>query len=359
MYTYYQLYKNSKDPVPFRINIVKDAKNLGIKPTARKYKTSPKTVRKWVKRFDEEKKPGLKDRSRRPKRSPNEIKPYWYYKIEEVCSWAKRNNKRINASMIKRKHNIPYSKNTILKVMRKLDFMPQKKRKYQRKRDLREIKAKMKAFEKIQLDIKYLDDIPEMYASFIVHRLPKYQITARDVRTGALFYSYAIEKSSTNVVMFILELASHLEKHKVDLKEVTIQTDNGSEFSTPWNSILDSAFTKAVEHIMKSRHVRIPPGAKTWQSDVEASHRLIEDELYSCEVFSSKDSFFKKAEEYQRFFNLQRNNSYKGGSPKEILQSTDSTIDPEVLIFKPVLIDTLYRKYKHVFKDLSDVELAS
>ena len=165
--------------------------------------------------------------------------------------------------MIKRKHNIPYSKNTILKVMRKLNFMPQKKRKYQRKQDLREIKAKMKAFQKIQVDIEYLDDIPEMYASFIVHRLPKYQITARDVRTGALFYSYAIEKSSTNVVMFILELASHLEKHGVDLKEVTIQTDNGSEFSTSWNSILDSAFTKAVEHIMKSRHLKIPPGAKT------------------------------------------------------------------------------------------------
>ncbi len=36
MYNYYQLYRNSKDPILFRINIIKDAKKIGIKPTARK-----------------------------------------------------------------------------------------------------------------------------------------------------------------------------------------------------------------------------------------------------------------------------------------------------------------------------------
>ena len=129
MFNYYDFYKNSKDPVSYRINIVKDAKRIGIKPTARKYKTSPQTVRKWMKRFDEEKKPGLRDKSKRPKSCPNEIKKYWYFKIEDICNWATNNNKRINAAMIKRKHNIPYSKNTILKVMRELDFMPQKRKK--------------------------------------------------------------------------------------------------------------------------------------------------------------------------------------------------------------------------------------
>ena len=62
MYTYYHLYKNSKDPRSFREKIVKDAKVIGIKPTARKHKTSPQTVRKWLKRFNDEGKPGLKDK---------------------------------------------------------------------------------------------------------------------------------------------------------------------------------------------------------------------------------------------------------------------------------------------------------
>jgi len=36
--------------------------------------------------------------------------------------------------------------------------------------------------EEIQLDIKYLNDI----SYYTRHKLPRYQITARDVRTGVL-----------------------------------------------------------------------------------------------------------------------------------------------------------------------------
>ncbi len=111
----------------------------------------------------------------------------------------------------------------------------------------------MKPFEKVQVDIKYLDDIPEMYGSYIVHKLSGYQITARDVSTEALFYSYAIEKNSTNTTMFILELKEHLERNGIDLKDVTIQTDNGTEFTSPWNCLEDSPFTKAVKLIMGAR----------------------------------------------------------------------------------------------------------
>ena len=37
----------------------------------------------------------------------------------------------------------------------------------EKKRDMREIKSKYRAFEKIQVDIKYLDDIPEFYHDFM------------------------------------------------------------------------------------------------------------------------------------------------------------------------------------------------
>lgn len=50
---------------------------------------------------------------------------------------------------------------------------------------MREVKNKYRAFEKIQVDIKYLDDIPEFYHDFMQFHLPKYQITARCIRTGA------------------------------------------------------------------------------------------------------------------------------------------------------------------------------
>jgi hypothetical protein len=45
----------------------------------------------------------------------------------------------------------------------------------------------MKPFEKIQVDVKYLDDMPEFYPFLIRHRLPRYEYTARDVMTGFTF----------------------------------------------------------------------------------------------------------------------------------------------------------------------------
>jgi transposase len=353
MYSYYELYRNSKDPVQYRAEIVREAQKHGIKRTARKFKTTPKTVRKWIRRFEEEKKPGLHDRSRRPKRSPNQMSRYWYFKVQDVCKEAQRKNKRITAVRIQRKYTVPYSTNTILKVMRETGFLPQKRRKYQRKRDLREIKRQMKVFEKIQVDIKYLDDIPEFYGTYRVFHLPRYQITARCVRTGALFFSYAMEKSSTNTTMFILLLAEHLRRHGVYIADIVFQTDNGTEFTTPWNSLETSAFTNAIERVINAKHILIPPGAKTWQSDVETSHRLIEDEFYACEEFFSRVNFMKQAATYQRYFNSERYNSYKEGTPLQLLTSLAPEINQDVLFFKPVVIDKFYRRFKHVFKSLA------
>jgi hypothetical protein len=57
-------------------------------------------------------------------------------------------------------------------------------------------------------------------------------------------------------------------------------------------------------------HHTIPPGAHTWQSDVETAHRLIEDEFYEVETLSSRDDFLAKATTYNLWFNAVRKNSY-------------------------------------------------
>lgn len=345
-FKYYDYYRQSKDPYDVRVQLVQSAKRIGIKPTARKYATSPKTVRKWMQRFNEGGKSNLKDQSRRPHASPNVIKPFWYFKIQDVCHTAQKRNKRINATFIKRKHQIPYSTKTILRVMREVGYIKHRRKKYQRKRDLREIKKQLKPFEKIQIDVKYLDDIPEFYPEWVVFRLPRYQYTARCVRTGALFVSYAIEKTVTNAAIFATLLQRHFDKHGVSLSESVIQTDNGTEFTTPFNSLEETIFTEVVTRLMQAEHRLIPPGAKTWQSDVETSHRLIEDELYACERFTTKRDFYRKAAEYQRYFNLERYNSYKQGTPQQILEELDPTINPAVLMYKPILLDAQLKKVK-------------
>jgi len=173
---------------------------------------------------------------------------------------------------------------------------------------VREIKRQLKAFQKVQVDITYLDDIPEFYQAYRAYNLPRYQITARCDGTG---------------------------------------------FTMPWNSLRTSVFTKTITEHLLARHILIPPGAKTWQSDVETSHRLIEDEFYAREEFTSYFDFLRKAAQYQEYFNTQRYNRYKEGSPLDILHAIDPAIDSGVFCLKPIIIDNLYRMYKDVFRALA------
>mgnify|MGYP003063948442 CR=1 FL=1 len=183
--------------------------------------------------------------------------------------------------------------------------------------------------------------------------LPKYQITARCIRTGALFIGYTQQHSTTGTAIFIYRLFSHLKRYGVNPAEITIQTDNGTEFTAPWNSLKKTLFTQVIELSFSFSHKTIPAGAKTYQSDVESSHRLIEDEFYACCSFSGVQDFLKKAHQYQHYFNFTRFNSYKNGSPVQLLQQAAAHITPNVLNFKPILVDSFFNLYKNEFRSLA------
>ena len=142
-----------------------------------------------------------------------------------------------------------------------------RKPRVQRNRDLTENKRQLKAFQKIQVDVNYLDDIPEMELGYRVFVLPSYQFSTRCVRTGAYFIYYAHEKSMTNTMIFLILLSQPFFRHLIDLSDCLIQTDNGSKYTTPWNSIKRSAFAIFSEDVLQAKHVGTSPGAKTWQSD--------------------------------------------------------------------------------------------
>ena len=89
-----------------------------------------------------------------------------------------------------------------------------------------------------------------------------------------------------------------------------------------------------------SQHERIPPGAHTYQSDVETVHRLIEDEFFDLETFSSRAEFLAKASLYQLYFNLARPNSHKRGlTPWQIIHQLDPRLPLNLCLLPPVLLD--------------------
>ena len=89
-----------------------------------------------------------------------------------------------------------------------------------------------------------------------------------------------------------------------------------------------------------SQHVRIPPAAHTFQSDVETVHRLVEDEFFHLEAFSSRGDFLAKARTYQLSFNLVRRNSHKQTlSPWQIIEQLEPRSPLQLCLLPPVFLD--------------------
>ena len=97
-----------------------------------------------------------------------------------------------------------------------------------------------------------------------------------------------------------------------DISKLTVQTDNGSEFSGLSKKIEINPFIQMIEKHHGANHVYIRPGHYNAQADVESSHQIIEGEFFDLTKFDDRDDFFRKVESYRLYFNFTRPNFYKG-----------------------------------------------
>ena len=340
-YLWYQVMRLSKDKKQQRYQMVMYAKEHGIKPAARLYATGPKTVRKWLRRFEIGSYQALADMSRRPHDSPNATPPET---IQQIVKF-KGEYKRLGAEQIKALENLTTSAKTMRKIWRENGVSSRKRRKkHVTKQNLREIKKQFALFERVCEDTKDLDDIPEYWTAMMRKRLPKVQYTLREVSCGVQFLGFADERSIIHSELFAEHVNEHLEKYGLIIKEGIRQTDNGSEYCGSWSAKKPSAYTKAIESA-KLTHGTIPPGAHRFQSDVETVHNLIEIDFYEIETFADRNDFMQKAYTYQLFFNLERPNTYKENkSPWQLAQEKRPDIPMEALMLPPVDLDALLNK---------------
>lgn len=334
----YDMIRNSKDPRWIRFKMVNYAKKYGVKPAARVFATTPKTVRKWLSRWVPGTLQGLSDQSRAPKNHPHQIPKG----LEKQIIALKRRLPTWGAKRLKRDFELPCSEKAIQRVYRQNGLTKKRRRKHKTKNDLRAIKAAWPLFSQVDADTKDLFDIPEYWIQMRRYNLPRVQYTAREVVSGLQFIAYAQERSLSFANLFAQRIIGCLQQNGVDLSQTIWQTDNGSEFIGSWQARDKSAFTKTIESIPGQRHKQIPPGAHTYQSDLETVHSLIESEFYEIESFSSREDFLNKAASYQLFFNIVRKNSSKGDrTPLEIIKEREPTIDPRVGLLPPVFLDEL------------------
>ncbi|HMO25861.1 MAG TPA: hypothetical protein PKB10_06290 [Tepidisphaeraceae bacterium] len=320
------------------------AKRHGVKPTARAFKTTPKTVRKWLGRFD-----GTLDSlgslSRAPHTRPRKLTQPQENKILQ----AKRAAPRFGARRLKLEFDLPYALKAIARVCREhhLD-RKHRRRKHQTKRRLREVKKHWRLFQQIDIDTKNLCDIPEYWQPLRQLHLPQYQYTARDVTTGLLFLGYADELSLAYATVFAERIIKHLQACRQNLDGVTWQSDNGSEFVGSWQAEHDSAFTDAIQRIPGQIHRTIPPGQHRFQADVETVHNLMEQEFYEIDTFANRDDFLAKANHYQLFFNLARKNSAKENqTPWELTRQKNPDAHPMLPLLSVEYLDKLHHQMLH------------
>jgi hypothetical protein len=210
--------------------------------------------------------------------------------------------------------------------------------------DLRAEKARLRPLEKVQVDTKDLSDIGEYAKWMRLRGLPRYQYSARDVRSGAAWFAFADTNDSFQAGLFAGYWLGHLRRQGVKLEGMVVQTDNGSEYIGHIGKRREekSLFEEVVESHTGRRPEQIFPGAKTSQSDVEAFHALIESELYEVEDLSSERLLLGRARTYQAYFNHLRKNLWKGAkTPAMILAEAGSKVSPQALTLPPIRLETI------------------
>ncbi len=186
--------KNKSDKFDLRLRSVKAALAYGVKPAARLFDTTPKTIRKWRTRYKQERLASLNELPRIPLHCPHKTSSVMERKIVQL----RKQFPFKGAKRLRREHNLSCSHQAIGRILREYNLVRKFRKKHKRKRDLAAIKAKWPLFGQISVDTKELKDIPHYWPQMKKLLVPKYQFTAREVRSGLMFLGYARERTAFN-----------------------------------------------------------------------------------------------------------------------------------------------------------------
>lgn len=320
-----------------RQRLVAYARENGVKAAMKAFDCSRNTVRKWVRRVQPGKPSTLRELSRRPHHCPHQTASSLERRVVHL-----KNQTGFGAERLKEEFDLACSVGAIKRIARQHHLVPLRKRKHKTKKDLREVKKQWRLFQQVSADSKHLYDIPQYWPQMTRLGLPKYQYTAREVVSGLTFTGYADELSKTYSCLLAERISAHLAWHGIRLQDLEWQTDNGSEF-------LEHEKNRGFPSLVKSLgsgHHYIPVKAYTWQSDVETVHRLIEDEFFDRETFSSQNDFWKKLTLYWYYFNIARPNRHKDRkTPFQIIIEKRPAVLKSIAAWQPLDLNRILRLY--------------
>ena len=132
-----------KDAYNHRLRLVHSARRQGIKFTARLFQTTVPTVRKWLRRYQQQGPRGLIELSRAPHHQPGKTP----VAIEQQVLALRQQLPTFGARRLIREFDLPLSHRALERIWRAHGLLGKRHRKYQRKQDLAHIKARWRLFQ--------------------------------------------------------------------------------------------------------------------------------------------------------------------------------------------------------------------
>ena len=314
-----------------------------ISATARTWHTTRQTVRKWVRRYEQEGEAGLVDGSHRPHRCPRRVSE----EIEQQVIAAREKTKygRQRLALYLRRQGVEVSPDTIRHILRRHGLVAKR--------------AKRKAlypaawsweqeepFQLIQVDTKDVRDKGALGTERVTHldrgRLPRYQWTACDGRSRIRLLAYSHALNSTNGMAFLIVVTLWLRAHGIT-SEITFQTDWGQEFggdNPDRIARLEAKFLKPLRAQLR----RYPLGRKGYNGRVERSHRTDDEEFYRPYLTQIQDvpHWVRMAAHWVYFYNVMRPHTGKGmddRTPLDVLRQLGYHGGDSIAYMPPIILD--------------------
>jgi hypothetical protein len=221
----------------------------------------------WYKRFDVWlRNPENKDKYDIIFKDKKQISKRQYYEILKDMWYEKEKTKRQKKSLIKD-----------LRAKQQLEWYVAK---------MKHIYMWYKALHRRQVDIKYLNDIPN-YLNLWLLNIYLYEITFRDFKTWTTICFYWNNRDRTRVSYATKVFKFILIQIWIDPKNVTLQFDWWAEF---WSTKITWSLWKYLEYVDREFkwHKIIDKKEQNWQ--VEAFHLMIEKDCFdSNEIYQLKN----------------------------------------------------------------------
>jgi hypothetical protein len=311
--------------------MVQCALEHGVKPAARAFYTSPQTVRLWLRRYKAEGLAGLKARSNKPRRAHPQTTPA---AVEARIVALRHQHPGMGQDRIAKwlkKEGVTISGKTVGKILRKHGLIAGSMS-VRRSPPLRG--RALEPFEEVQIDVKDLAFVacgcgPQIASG----SLPRYEFVLRDVATGASFVAYARALSDHNVTCFAYQVLAHLGRY--GLKPRVIHVVDGSAWL---RHKLDQALVDfwRAEGVLPSL---LDAGSAEFTWSVATFQQLIDREFYQGSSFADEADLLEQARTFEHWFNLERYDKKRKGSPLELATRKRSDLTPIALAFEPLCLD--------------------